>query len=156
MDLSKILLNLYCCITVYVLSMIYFVLNITELFKTFTGFVQNVIGIVLSLNSFVITVNWFVLIFTRLVKFDSIAWHRFAFYLFQMWWQKLWINVTSWNICFQRIFSKHRPSWPMLSLSRFVHMFFCLLVCVLVCVFTFEVRFKRLLSPLPKARCPKS
>ena len=43
------------------------------------------------------------------------------------------------NICF----SKHRPSGPMLSISRNVR----LCVCPSVCVFTFEVPFKHLFAP---------
>ena len=45
-------------------------------------------------------------------------------------------------------FSKHRPSGPMLSISRNVNMF----VCVCVCVFTFEVPFKRLFTPTSRSR----
>ena len=43
----------------------------------------------------------------------------------------------------ESVFSKHRPSGPMLSISRFVN----LCVCVFVCLFTFEVPFKLLFAP---------
>ena len=42
------------------------------------------------------------------------------------------------------LFSKHRPSGPMLSISRFVRLS--------VCVFTFEVRFKCLFAPTSQSR----
>ena len=45
-------------------------------------------------------------------------------------------------------FSKHRPSGPMLSISRNVHM--C--VCVFVFLFTFEVQFNGLFSPTSQSR----
>ena len=45
-------------------------------------------------------------------------------------------------------FSKHRPSGPMLSISRFVR----LCVCLSVCLFTFEVPFKRLFAPTSRSR----
>ena len=48
------------------------------------------------------------------------------------------------------IFSKHRPSWPMLSISRKVR----LSVRLSVCLFTFEVLFKRLFFPFPEVGCP--
>ena len=44
-------------------------------------------------------------------------------------------------------FSKHRPSGPMLSITRFVHMCVCVFVCLSVCVFTFEVPFKHFFAP---------
>ena len=47
-------------------------------------------------------------------------------------------------------FSKHRPSGPMLYISRNVR----LSVCLSVCVLTFEVPFKRLFAPFPKVGCP--
>ena len=51
--------------------------------------------------------------------------------------------------CIRR--EKNRPSWPMLSISRFVH------VCVylFVRVFTFEVPFKRLFAPTFQSRMSK-
>ena len=51
-------------------------------------------------------------------------------------------NTTYFSPLFNQ-FSKHRPSGPMLSISRNVHMF----ICLFVCVFTFEVPFKRLFTP---------
>ena len=49
---------------------------------------------------------------------------------------------------FVSIFSKHRPSGPMLSISRNVR----LSVCLSVCLFTFEVPFKRLFAPTSWSR----
>ena len=51
-----------------------------------------------------------------------------------------------------RIFSKHRPSGPMLSISRNVHIFVCLSVCLSVCVFTFEVPFNGIFAPIAWSR----
>ena len=48
-------------------------------------------------------------------------------------------------------FLKHRPSGPMLSISRNVH----LSVCVSVRLFTFEVPFKRLFAPTSQSRVSK-
>ena len=45
-------------------------------------------------------------------------------------------------------FSKHRPSRPMLSISRNVRLF----VRLSVCVFTFEVPFERLFAPISRSR----
>ena len=50
------------------------------------------------------------------------------------------------------MFSKHRPSGPMLSISRNVRL--CVCVCVSVCVFTFEVPFNGLFAPLSEVGCP--
>ena len=47
-------------------------------------------------------------------------------------------------------FSKHRPSGPMLSISRFVYMCVCLSVCSLL-----RYRLNVFLLPLPKVGCPK-
>ena len=53
-------------------------------------------------------------------------------------------------------FSKHRPSGPMLSISRNDHMFVCLFVCVCVCLsvclFTFEVPLNSLFAPTSQSR----
>ena len=49
-------------------------------------------------------------------------------------------------------FSKHRPSGPMLSISRNVHMCVCVCVCVFVCLFTFEVPFNGLFAPNSRSR----
>ena len=54
------------------------------------------------------------------------------------------INKTS--------FSNHRPSGPMLSISRNVRLSVCLSLCPSVCVFTFEVPFKRLFAPTSQSR----
>ena len=48
------------------------------------------------------------------------------------------------------IFSKHRLSGPMHSISRFVHMRVCLCVCSLL-----RYRLNAFLSPLPEIICPK-
>ena len=45
------------------------------------------------------------------------------------------------------VFSKHRPSGPMLSISRNVR----LSVCVFVRLFTFEVPFNGLFAPTPRS-----
>ena len=50
-------------------------------------------------------------------------------------------------------FSKHRPSGPMLSISRYVHMFVCVSVCVSVCSLL-RYRLTVFLPPLPEVRCP--
>ena len=46
------------------------------------------------------------------------------------------------------MFSKHRPSGPMLSISRNVR----LCVCLSVCLFTFEVPFNILFTPTSRSR----
>ena len=51
------------------------------------------------------------------------------------------MNELSSNIF--NAFSKHRPSGPMLSISRNVRPS----VCLFVCLFTLEVPFKRLFAP---------
>ena len=51
----------------------------------------------------------------------------------------------------KKIFSKHRPSGPMLSISRNVHMCVCLFVCLSVCSL-FEVPFKCLFAPTCRSR----
>ena len=54
------------------------------------------------------------------------------------------------------VFSKHRPSGPMLSISRNVRLSvllsICLSVCLSVSVFTFQVPFKCLFSPTSRSR----
>ena len=56
-----------------------------------------------------------------------------------------------WNIMGKAIFSKHRPSAPMLSISQFVQRF----VCLCVCVFTFKVPIKRLFAPTSRSQMSK-
>ena len=46
-----------------------------------------------------------------------------------------------------KLLSKHRPSGPILSISRFVRLSVCLSVRLCVCVFTFEVPFNGLFAP---------
>ena len=50
------------------------------------------------------------------------------------------------------VFSKHRPSGPMLSISRNVCLSVRVFDRVFVCVFTFEVSFKRLFDPTSRNR----
>ena len=49
-------------------------------------------------------------------------------------------------------FSKHRPSGPMLSISRNVRLSVDVSVDVSVRLFTFEVPFKRLFAPTSRSR----
>ena len=53
---------------------------------------------------------------------------------------------------FKEPFSNHRPSGPMLSISRNVHIFVCVFVCLSVCLFTFEVPFNGLFAPTSRSR----
>ena len=55
------------------------------------------------------------------------------------------------NIMGKAIFSKHRPSAPMLSISQFVQRF----VCLCVCVFTFKVPIKCLFAPTSQSQMSK-
>ena len=48
-------------------------------------------------------------------------------------------------------FSKHRPSGPMVSISRNEVRLVCLSVCLSVRVFTYEVLFKRLFTPTSRS-----
>ena len=50
-------------------------------------------------------------------------------------------------------FSKHRPSGPMLSISRNVRPFVCLSVCLSVCSLL-RYRLTVFLPPLPEVGCP--
>ena len=54
------------------------------------------------------------------------------------------------TICY--CLSKHRPSGPMLSISRFVCPSVRVCVCPTVCVFTFEVPFNGLFAPTSRSR----
>ena len=54
----------------------------------------------------------------------------------------------SWKLS-KQLFSKHRPSGPRLSISRFVHMSVCLSVCSLL-----RYRLTVFLPPLPEVGCP--
>ena len=56
----------------------------------------------------------------------------------------------------KRIFSKHRPSGSMLSISRNVRLCVRVSVCTSVCVFTFEVQFKRHFAPTSQNRMFKN
>ena len=50
---------------------------------------------------------------------------------------------------FLMVFSKHRPSWPMLSISGSAHMCVCLCVCLCVCSLL-RYRLNIFLPPLPE------
>ena len=73
--------------------------------------------------------------------------------------EKIYVNVnnysyifaTSCSLCISN-FSKHRPSGPMLSISRNVRLCVCPSVCLLVCLFTFEVPFNSLFAPTSRSR----
>ena len=56
------------------------------------------------------------------------------------------------NVIVVHPFSKHRPSGPMLSLSRNVRLSVCLSVRLSVCLFTFQAPFKRLFAPTSRSR----
>ena len=58
------------------------------------------------------------------------------------------LGITSFKMCF----SKHRPSGPMLSISRNVRLFVRLFVRVFVRLFTFEVPFNGLFAPTSQSR----
>ena len=51
------------------------------------------------------------------------------------------------------LFSKHRPSGPMLSISRFVRLYVCLCVCLSVCSLL-RYRLTVFLPPLTEVGCP--
>ena len=53
----------------------------------------------------------------------------------------------------KRVFSKHRPSGPMLSISRNVRPCVCLSVCLCVCSLL-RYRLTVFLPPLPEVGCP--
>ena len=52
------------------------------------------------------------------------------------------------------IFSRHRPSGPMLSISQNVRLSVCLSECLFVCSL-FRYRLNVFLPPLPQVGCPK-
>ena len=53
-------------------------------------------------------------------------------------------------------FSKHRPSWPMLSISQNFHLCVCVCVCLCACLFVhfLSYRLTVFLPPLPEVGCP--
>ena len=63
-----------------------------------------------------------------------------------------WYNGLRWHM---KQFSKHRPSGPMLSISRNVRLSVDLSVDPSVRLFTFEVPFKRLFAPTSRSRMSK-
>ena len=56
------------------------------------------------------------------------------------------------KVTFNFTFSKHRPSGPMLSISRNVRLCVRLSVCLSVCPFTFEVLFNGLFAPTSQSQ----
>ena len=77
----------------------------------------------------------------------------------------MWIVFLSMLVCgsfmhscggiddgYNRAFSKHRPSGPMLSISRNVRLSVRLCVRLSICPFTFEVPFKRLFAPTSQSQ----
>ena len=64
------------------------------------------------------------------------------------------INVFN-KYILHKVFSKHRPSGSMLSISRnvrlSVRLSVCLSVCLCVCLFTFEVPFNGLFAPTSRS-----
>ena len=80
------------------------------------------------------------------------SWMCYSYVIFKTisWWKVVaqqWTtdikNFTKWML----MFSKHRPSGPMLSISRNIRLSVCLSACLSVCVFTFEVPFNGLFAP---------
>ena len=67
--------------------------------------------------------------------------------------KKQFSHKVSYNFL-TKLFSKHRPSGPMLSISWNVRPFVCLSVRLFVRVFTFEVPLNVSFPPLLKVRCP--
>ena len=77
-------------------------------------------------------------------------------------------NLSTWGMspqtchpgkCHQgTLFSKHRPSGPMLSISWFVHMCVCLSMCLSLCLSVCSLlryRLNNFLPPLLEVRCPQ-
>ena len=60
-------------------------------------------------------------------------------------------SLTLSSLCWTQKFSKHRPSGPMLSISRDVRLCVCVSVCVCVFLFTFEVPFNGLFAPTSRS-----
>ena len=65
---------------------------------------------------------------------------------------KLVIKDSGFKIIIRCIFSKHRPSGPMLSISPNVRLCVCQSVFLFVCLFTFEVPFNGLFAPTSRSR----
>ena len=88
------------------------------------------------------------------VNLVKLAWKSRSQYLFEK--NFLAFYIQPGQILVKR-FSKHRPSGPMLSISRFVHMCVCVSVCVSVCLFVHFLRYRLnvFLPPLPEVGCPK-
>ena len=71
--------------------------------------------------------------------------------------QHMWCHTFSCSILPPHLlyfsgFSKHRPTRPMLSISRFVRLCVCPSVCLFVCLFTFEVPFNGRFAPTSQSR----
>ena len=62
-------------------------------------------------------------------------------------------NIENINSTLNWSFSKHRPSGPMLSISRNVRLCVCPSVCLSVCSIL-RYRLTVFLSPLPEVKCP--
>ena len=65
---------------------------------------------------------------------------------------KLFCPIQIKPLSLEIYFSKHRPSGPMLSISRFVRLSVCPSVRPSVCLFTFEVPFNGLFAPTSRSR----
>ena len=61
--------------------------------------------------------------------------------------------MTDWQSALETVFSKHRPSGPMLSISRNVRPCVCVSVCVRACSLL-RYRLTVFLPPLPEVGCP--
>ena len=93
-------------------------------------------------NKLCINLEWSII-----YKFQDIWPCRFGF-----------THLISWNwFSLSIAFSKHPPSGPLLSISRFVHISVCLSFCLSVCLSVNFLRYRLnvFLPPLPKDECPK-
>ena len=93
---------------------------------------------------------WFRNNLTRPVNLVKLAWKSRSHFLFE----KIFLAfyIQPWQILVKR-FSKHRPSGPMLSISRFIRLYVCLCVCLSICSLL-KYRLNVFLPPLPEVGCP--